>query len=204
MKKVIISLCTIAVLACSISSCKKKSNGSNTNNNNNTGDGTVTIEVPITKNKTITDSIPVIPIPVPYPGIPGLMQDTFATKVDEMLTTYAPAGVTKDKVIKIWPSSFQAVIDDASGQTFDFIDDSVFVYLDKYNGTSPRLVAYAKGIPKGAKTINFTVITDDVKDLFYNEFLQFNLSFGIPANSTLKKNSMFITNLKFNIKAYTP
>lgn len=203
MKKLIFGLFTIAFIACSVSSCKKKSSGSSNNNNTNTGDGTITVEVPITKTKTMTDSIAPIPVAIPFPGIAGLMQDTFATKVDEMLTTYAP-GVTKDKIIKIWPSSFQAVIDDNSGQNFDFIDDSVYVYLDKYNGTSPRLVAYARGIQKGAKTINFTVIEDDVKDLFYNDYLQINMRFGIPANSSLKKNSNFTTNLVFKIKSYQP
>lgn len=182
-------------------SCKKKSTATTTNNNNNTE--TIEVEVPITKTKTMPDSISNGPIAIPYPGL-GLLKDTFATKVDEMLATYGPAGLTKDKIIKIEPMMFEAVIDNTTSQNFDFIDDSVYVYIDKYQGTNPIKVAYAKGIAKGSKQISFTVINTDLKDLFYNDYLEFNLQFGTPAYSVLKANSVFITSLKFKITAYKP
>lgn len=199
MKKTILLFALGILCVAYISSCKKK--GTSTNNTTNTAE-TIEVEVPITKTKTLTDSLPTIPAPIPYPGL-GLMKDTFATKVDEMLATFAP-GVTKDKIISIVPTYFKADIDDSTGQTFDFIDDSVNVYLSKYLDPNEILVATAHGIAKGSKSITFNCVNTDVKDLFYNDYLQFTLKFGSPANSSMKKNSVFITSLKFKIKAYKP
>lgn len=200
MKKTIYCLALGIMTLTYLSSCKKKS--TSTNNNNNTTTETIEVEVPITKTKTLTDSLPNIPAPIPYPGL-GLMKDTFATKVDEMLATFAP-GVTKDKIISITPTYFKADIDDSTGQSFDFIDDSVNVYLSKYLDPTEVKVASAHGIQKGSKSITFNCESTDVKDLFYNDFLQFTLKFGSPANSSMKKNSVFITSIKFKIKAYKP
>lgn len=204
MKRLSLLLLLVTLTCLGFNSCKKKSTGGgdNNNNNNNNNTETIDVDVPITKTETITDSVPTLPVPIFYPGIPGLMSDTFATNVDQMLLTYAPPGITKDKIVKIVPKSFSVYIDNTTDQNFDFIDDSVHIFIDKYGGTSPVMVAKANGIAKGTKSLEFNVIPTDIKDLFYNDFLEFSLRFGIPANSTLKKNSVFVTNIKFTITAY--
>jgi hypothetical protein len=97
-----------------------------------------------------------------------------------------------------------ATIDNANAQTLDFIDDSVKVYVDAYNGTNPRLVATKYGILPGAKSIDFTIIDSDIKDYFNSEYMQFTLKFNSKINQGMLANTTFITNIKFKITAKKP
>jgi len=196
MKKAIILSLLFVVSMTIFNSCKKKSTASSSNTNPNAD--LLDIEVPYTKLKTITGAIPALTISVEVP-----LTDTFATKVDEYLATYG-AGITKDKIVKIAPLSMNATIDNATAQTLDFIDDSVKVYVDAYNGTNPRLVAVKYGILPGAKSIDFTIIDSDIKDYFNNQYMQFTLKFYSKINQGMLANTTFITNIKFKITAKKP
>jgi hypothetical protein len=196
MKKAIILSLLFVVSITIFNSCKKKSTASSSNTNPNAD--LIDIDVPYTKAKTITDAIPALTFSIEFPLI-----DTFATKVDEYLATYG-AGITKDKIVKIAPLSMNATIDNANAQTLDFIDDSVKVYVDAYNGTNPRLVATKYGILPGAKSIDFTIIDSDIKDYFNSEYMQFTLKFNSKINQGMLANTTFITNIKFKITAKKP
>lgn len=186
--KRILSVCLIAAALMNVTSCKKKSNGGNGGNGGNSND--ITVEVPYTKSKTL-DSIPPLPI-----SIPVNITDTFATKSDEYLTLY---GFKKENVKRITPVSMNVIIDNATAQTLDFIDDSVKIYVDAYNGTSPTLVAYKYGIPAGAKTIDFTIVDTDIKDYFNAAYMQVTLQFNTKAGQGMLANTNFISNFKFKI-----
>jgi hypothetical protein len=196
MKKVIILSLLFVVSMTIFNSCKKKSTASSSNTNPNAD--LLDIEVPYTKAKTLPDSIAAMQWSLPIE-----LNDTFATKVDEYLATYG-AGITKDKIVKIAPLSMNATIDNANAQTLDFIDDSVKVYVDAYNGTNPRLVAVKYGILPGAKSIDFTVIDSDIKDYFNSEYMEFTLKFNSKINQGMLANTTFITNIKFKITAKKP
>ena len=196
MKKAIILSLLFVVSMTIFNSCKKKSTASSSNTNPNAD--LLDIEVPYTKLKTITGAIPALSSSVELK-----LTDTFATKVDEYLATYG-AGITKDKIVKIAPLSMNATIDNANAQTLDFIDDSVKVYVDAYNGTNPRLVAVKYGILPGAKSIDFTIIDSDIKDYFNSEYMEFTLKFNSKINQGMLANTTFITNIKFKITAKKP
>jgi hypothetical protein len=167
--------------------CKKKSSGGTT------GGGTgndITVEIPYTKTKTL-DTIPPLPFSVPFN-----ITDTFATKSDEYLSLY---GFTKEKVKRISPVSMNVIIDNANTQTLDFIDDSVKIYVDAYNGTNPTLVAYKYGILPGAKSIDFTIVDTDIKDYFNQQYMQVTLQFNTKPLQAMQKNTNFISNFKFKI-----
>jgi hypothetical protein len=196
MKKAIILSLLFVVSMTIFNSCKKKSTASSSNTNPNAD--LLDIEVPYTKLKTITGAIPALTSSVEFP-----LTDTFATKVDEYLATYG-AGITKDKIVKIAPLSMNVTIDNATAQTLDFVDDSVKVYVDAYNGTNPRLVAVKYGILPGAKSIDFTIIDSDIKDYFNNQYMQFTLKFNSKINQGMLANTTFISNIKFKITAKKP
>ncbi len=195
MKKVILLTLLFVVSITILNSCKKKSTASTTTTNPNSN--LLDIDVPYTKSKTITDAIPAFAV-----SLPVELKDTFATKVDETLSSYP--GITKSSITKITPLLMNATIDNANSQTLDFVDDSVKVYVDAYNGTNPRLVATKYGILPGAKSIDFTVIDTDIKDYFNNEYMQFSLKFFTKPNQGMQANTTFITNIKFKITAQKP
>lgn len=188
------------LLLSTISACKKKSTGSVTNTTT-TNTEYIEVTIPYTKSKTLTDSIPGFPFSTAMPA----MKDTFATKVDEMLATYAPT-IKKEDIVSIKPGMMKVVIDNSTNQTLDFVNDSVNVFVDAYNANpaNPRLVAFKKGIPLGAKEINFSVVDTDVKDYFYNEFMEFSLNFNNRPNEGMAANTTFIVSLEFKIKAKKP
>ncbi len=196
MKKIILFSFASFALALTFSSCKHKSTSTVTNN---TEKGTTLVPIEYTKIKTLTDSIPSFTISLPVP-----LTDTFATKVDEMLATYAP-GVTKTDIIYIQPRTMRVTIDNTTAQTLDFVDDSVKVYVGAYGGTDSVLVATKYGILPGAKVIDFNVDqTKDIKDLFYNPYMKFTLKFNTKPYQGMLANTTFVTAIKFEIKAYTP
>ena len=185
MKK-LLSVCLMAATLMNVTSCKKKSNGGNGGGNSSD----ITVEVPYTKSKTLPE-IPAFPVSLPID-----ITDTFATKSDEYLTAY---GFKKENVKRISPVSMNVMIDNATAQTLDFIDDSVKIYVDAYNGTNPTLVAYKYGIPAGAKSITFDIIDTDIKDYFNQAYMQVSLKFNTKANQGMLANTNFISNFKFKI-----
>jgi|LakMenEpi03Aug12_release.lakeMendotaPanAssembly.Ray.scaffolds.fasta_scaffold01835_32 hypothetical protein len=196
MKKILQFSFIACIFILAASACKKKSTANTNTNTTNTQ--YIDVEIPYTKSKTITDAIPSLAFSMPID-----LKDTFATKVDEYLTTYAP-GVKKEDIVKITPMMMNTSIDNTNTQNLDFVDDSVKVYVDAYNGTNPRLVAYKYGILPGATSIDFTVVDTDVKDYFNNQFMQFSLKFNTKANQGMLANTTFITNIKFKITAKKP
>jgi len=176
----------MAATLMNVTSCKKKSTGGG-------GGGTtsdISVEVPYTKSKTLPE-IPAFPISLPVD-----ITDTFATKSDEYLSLY---GFKKENVKRISPLSMNVIIDNASTQTLDFIDDSVKIYVDAYNGSNPTLVAYKYNIPAGSKSITFDIIDTDIKDYFNQAYMQVTLKFNTKPNQGMLANTNFISNFKFKI-----
>ena len=84
------------------------------------------------------------------------------------------------------------------------VDDSINVFIDKFGGTSPVLVATKKGIQPGTTSIIFDMVGPDIKELFYNDYLEISIKFGAKAGHEMKKNTTFITSLQFKVIAYKP
>lgn len=183
-----LSIVLMLVLVVNLSSCHKKSSGTGNNGNGTSND--ITTEVPYTKTKTL-DTLPPLPV-----SLPIILTDTFATKSDEYLTTY---GFTKDRVKKIWATYMNVYIDNSNTQTFDFVDDSVKIYVKAYNGTDSTLVAYKYGILPGAKTMDFTMIDTDLKNYFNSQYMQVTMTFNTKPNQAMKANTNFVSNFKFKI-----
>jgi hypothetical protein len=62
-------------------------------------------------------------------------------------------------------------------------------------------VAYKKGIPANAKSIDFDIIQTDIKDLFYSPYMQVTLKFNTKANEKVLAGSNFISNFSFKVVA---
>jgi hypothetical protein len=176
-------------------SCKKKSTGGGGGGGGGSTKDDIVVEIPYTKTKVL-DSIPPLPLSLPVD-----ITDTFATRSDEYLGLY---GFTKDKVKRVSPMSMNVAIDNLNTQTLDFVDDSVKIFVDAYNGTNPTLVAYAKGIPLGAKSINFTIVDTDIKDYFNSDYMQVSLKFNTRPGQGMQQGTNFISNFKFKIVAAAP
>lgn len=171
-----------------LSACGKKS----------TDRKTVTIPITFSKTKVLTTAIPAMPWSIEIP-----ITDTFATKVDEYLSLYAP-GVSRADIVSIKPKSFSVYIDNSTAQNFDFVDDSIKVFVDKYGGSDSILVSKKYGVPLSTKSITFDVVEKDIKDLFYSDYMKFILLFNSRPNQGMMANSSFVTNVGFEIVAYEP
>ncbi|HAD34166.1 MAG TPA: hypothetical protein DCF44_06670 [Chitinophagaceae bacterium] len=180
------------VLVIGAFSCKKKS----TTTPPSTNSENIVVDIPYTKSKTLTDAIPALPLSVPVN-----ITDTFATLVDQYITPY---GFTKNDIISVTPVMMNVVIDNNTSQTLNFADDSVKVFVDAYGGSNPLLVAYKKGIPLNAKSVDMDIENKDFKDYFNNEYMQVTLNFNTRLNEAMAANTTFITNFKFRITAKKP
>jgi hypothetical protein len=178
----------------SISSCKKKGTDNGGGGNGSAND--IDVTVPYTKSAVL----PAIDSPFNLVSLPIEKADTFATKVDEMLNLYA-GGISKSKIKTLTAKTMNVIVDGGTGQTFDFVDDSVKVYVDSFGGTNPILVAYKYGIPKGATSIDFNVVNTDIKNLFYAPFMQVTMKFNTVPHEKVLAGSNFVTNFSFRIIA---
>lgn len=182
MKRMLLLLLGAAMMIGSLDSCKKKRKPN------------LTIPFPYTKSKTL----PAIDTPFNVISLPIEMTDTFATKVDEFLSIYGQ-GTTRSQIVSLTPDYMEVLVDAGTSQTFNFVDDSVKVFVDAYNGTNPILVAYKKGIPANSTKIAFDIIRTDIKELFNNPYMQVTLKFNTKPNEKILAGSMFTTNFGFAI-----
>ncbi|HOZ52788.1 MAG TPA: hypothetical protein PLU17_13070 [Chitinophagaceae bacterium] len=186
MKRIISVLLVSTAFVISFSCCKKKT----------TSKSDIVVDIPYSKAKVL----PAIDSPFNIISLPIEITDSFATKVDEYLNTYA-GGISKSKIKSLKPLSMNVQVDPGTAQTLNFVDDSVKIYVDKYGGTTPILVAYKKGIPNNAKSIDFDIISTDIKDLFYEPYMQVTLKFNTKAGEKVLAGANFISNFAFRIVA---
>jgi hypothetical protein len=213
MKKIIFLAMTGLVLAASISSCKKNGSDNSNNNNNNGGGSGSTIEVPISRSDTtsLTMAIPASPISLNFMdpgGLPGGPQliDTFATKVDEYITPY---GFAKKDITKVNVTSMNIVIENSPSQYFNFVKNmdpavSIKVFVDSFNGTSPKLVASKVNIPANVKELTLDVDPSDIKDYFNADYMKILIGFYTQENEGMDGNTKFRVNYGFKVTAKMP
>lgn len=202
MNKILSLLSICLLIAFSISSCKKKSTTNNNNNSNN--------DIVVDIDRTDTTSLPYAINPLPLsldltsPPFGPIQMDTFATKVDEYITPY---GFTKNDIIKVNLTKLNMVIENAPGQTFNFVKDtliSIKVYVDSFTGTAPKLVASKAHITPNSNSIVFDVETDDIKDYFRADYMKISVAFRTQENEGLDAASKFRVNYTFRVTAKKP
>ena len=194
----LLSLATIClILALSISSCKKKTDGNGNGTNN---------DIVVDIDRSDTTSIPgIAPLQfsLDFSSSPQQL-DTFATKVDEYITPY---GFTKNDIIKVNLKSLNMIIENAPGQTFNFIKDtlvSLKVYVDSFGGTSPKMVAYKDNISRGLTSLNLDVSAEDIKDYFRADYMKILVAFRTQENEGLIDGAKFRVNYTFTVTAKKP
>lgn len=178
-----IALSTLLVGAIFSTACKKKPT---------TTPVETYVDIPYYKDRN-TDSITPLPLSL---WIKDVLKDTFATNLDYYLSPY---GVAKSDITRVEVLSLNAQIDNVNPQTFDIIEDSIQIMVDKYQGTSPTKAAYKYGIPLNLKYLEFDVNKANLKDYFMNEFMQVDIQFKTRPNEALRHNTHFITNMKFRV-----
>lgn len=186
MKTSISILSLLIILAVSLGGCKKKKTTNTTKND---------LTVPIIQEgvKGI-DSITPLPISLPIEW-----KDTLDSQVD---ATLSANGVSKSQIKSAFAKSM--TIDMlGSAQSFNFIDDSVKIYVDKVGGTAPILIASKHGIPANATTLTFDVISSDIKDFFTADLREMTLKFNTKANQGILSNTQVHYKMEFNV-TYTP
>ncbi|MCC7029690.1 MAG: hypothetical protein IT257_05235 [Chitinophagaceae bacterium] len=200
----ILSLLTIClILAISFSSCKKKT----TTNTNGGNACTGCVEVPIDRSDTTS-----LPFGIPggasldftVPPFGPVLLDTFATKVDEFI---GPYGFTKADMLKVNVTKLSMVIENAPGQTFNFIKDapiSLRIYVDSFNGTTPKMIASRDNIPQGVTTMDLVVSTDDIKDYFRADYMEISAAFKTADGESLASGTKFRVNYSFKVTAKKP
>ncbi len=188
----IVTIFSISIFSC----CKKKTT---TNNNNNTVN-----DIVVEKNyfglntMDATDSMFFAALGgVTIPASSPILLDTFATKVD---VTLAPYGVTKDKIKSVTATSLSLEITNNPGQLLDFMD-TVRIYIDSFNGNTPKLLAYKNAVPLGLRTLALDVITDDFKNYFKADFCKILLGGHVRSGYPIKSGTEFKYNCGFRITA---
>jgi hypothetical protein len=177
MHKYIILVLTISVV--SIISCKKKSSD------------TSKVETSLIINQEGIKEIPSTPaFSISWPV------DLKDTLEDQLDATLVANGVTKNQISKVYAKSMEVDIV-GLGQTFDFIDDSVKIYVNKIGSSSPILVASKKGIQLGATSISLDVIKDDVKDIFLSDSRELILRFNSRPNQGIGQGTKFHYKMQF-------
>ncbi len=193
MNRILSLLCICLVIAISISSCKKK-----------TPDSSV-ITVPIDRSDTTTvpTAITALPFSLDFSTTP-MQIDTFATKVDEFI---GPYGFTKNDIISVKLTKLNMVIENAPGQTFNFVKDTLValkVYVDSFGGNAPKLVAQRDDMPQNANSVEFTVDPGDIKDYFRADYMKILVAFRTQENEGLAGNAKFRVNYSFSVTANKP
>ena len=214
MKKIILLALTGVVLTASISSCKKNGSGNSGNGGNGGGSGSgSTIEVPISRSDTtsLPMAIDALPISLDFmtpTGLPGgpMQIDTFATKVDQYITPY---GFAKKDIQKVNVTKLNIVLENAPSQYFNFVKNmnpaiSIKVFVDSFNGTSPKLVASKVDIPANVKELALDVDPSDIKDYFNAEYMKILIGFYTQENESLSGNTKFRVNYEFKVTAIMP
>ena len=196
----LVTLCLI--FAISFSSCKKKT--PTTTGNLCSG----CVEVPIDRSDTtsLAFGIPAGTPSVDFttPPFGPILLDTFATKVDEFISPY---GFTKDDMQKVNVTKLNMVIENAPGQTFNFIKDvpiSLRIYVDSFNGTAPKLIASRDNIPQGVSSLELVVTNDDIKDYFRADYMKISAAFKTADNEPLAAGTKFRVNYSFKVTAKKP
>ncbi len=201
-----VKLVGLALLIISIgfSSCGKKGSGNNGGGGNGGGSGS-TIEVPISRSDTTSLPISLPPLAVSFDFATTPVQiDTFATKVDEYITPY---GFKKSDITKVEVTALNIVLENAPGQTFDFIKDtltSIRVYVDSFNGTTPLQVAFKQSITPGTSSLTLTVDPVDIKDYFRADYMKLLVGFRTQENQGLAAATKFRVNYGFKVTAIMP
>lgn len=198
----IISLATIClIIAISFSCCKKKTTGGS----GGSGGTNNSIDVPIDRSDTTTLPAAISPLPFSLDFSTSPMQiDTFATKVDEYISPY---GFTKDDILKVNLTKLNMVIENAPGQTFNFIKDTLIslkIYVDSFGGNTPKLVAQKVNIPVNSTSLEFDVLQEDIKDYFRAEYMKIMVAFRTQENEGLAGNAKFRVNYSFVVTAKKP
>lgn len=184
MKKVI-ALSFLAILLITVSSCKKK---------NNTTKPPITDVVPFEYFEwaqipaaaiTLFDLVPAGTYLEAYSG-------SFKTNTNQEL---AAKGYTMDQIQKIVVTSLTAEITNNPGQTWDFLD-TIKVFVDSVNGSTPKLFAYKYNFGLGLRTLNLDVTGEDVKDVFRADSVKMTFggtkragTYPIQANTEIKISS---------------
>lgn len=181
-------------------SCKKSSD--NGGNGNNTKD---LIVVPIDRSDTTSLPNPVVALPVSWDFTSQLVTlDTFATKVDEYITPY---GFAKKDIQKVNLTKLNMVIENAPGQTFNFIKDSVVsikIYVDSFGGTNPKMVAFKDNVARGLTSMELNVVSDDIKDYFRADYMKIMVGFRTQENEGMLAGTKFRVNYTFTVSANKP
>ncbi len=195
-------LSVITVFAFTTSSCKKKKDNGNGNDNKDI------ITVPIDRSDTTS-----LPFPLPanpnsldftQPPFGPLQLDTFATKVDEYITPY---GFQKKDIISVKVKKLNMVIENAPGQTFNFVKDqpvSIKVFVDSFTGTSPKMVASLDNVPRGQTSLELDAVQDDIKDYFKADYMKIMVAFRSQEDEGCAAGAKFRVNYTFEIKANKP
>lgn len=88
---------------------------------------------------------------------------SFPSNVDAEL---AKEGTTRDKVISIKGKSLEVEILNPATQNLDFMD-SIWVYVQKYNSSDPRILFGTKfNYALGLKSLSLDMTETDVKEVF--------------------------------------
>ncbi|MBK7586866.1 MAG: hypothetical protein IPI22_00245 [Bacteroidetes bacterium] len=190
------ALCLI--IAISFTCCKKKSTTTNNGNGND-----IVVNIDRSDTTTLPSAIPPLPGSLDFSATP-MQIDTFATKVDEYISPY---GFTKNDIIKVNLVKLNMIIENAPGQTFNFVKDSLIslkVYVDSFGGTAPKLVAQKVSIPAGSTSVEFDVMPDDIKDYFRADYMKILVAFRTQEYEGLAANAKFRVNYTFRVTAKQP
>ncbi|MBK8144980.1 MAG: hypothetical protein IPK62_08260 [Bacteroidetes bacterium] len=194
----LISFSTLCLLiAISFSCCKKKTTTNNTSNND------IVVDIDRSDTTSLPASIPPLAVSLDFSATP-MQIDTFATKVDEYI---APYGFGKDDIIKVNLIKLNMVLENAPGQTFNFVKDSLIslkVFVDSFGGSAPKLVAQKVNIPQGVSSMEFDVMADDIKDYFRADYMKILVAFRTQENEGLAANAKFRVNYTFRVTAKKP
>ncbi len=196
------ALTIITCLSLTTIGCKKKTKtGSG-------GDSSDLIVVPIDRSDTtsLSFAIPPSPSSIDFTQSPlgPLQLDTFATKVDEYITPY---GFHKKDIVKVLVKKLNMVIENAPGQTFDFVKDqpvSIKVFVDSFNGTNPKMVGYLDNVPRGMTSLELNAVQDDIKDYFRADYMKILVAFRTQENEGCVAGAKFRVNYTFEVSANKP
>ncbi len=194
----LISLSTLClVIALSFSCCKKKTTGGGS-----TGQ-TFSPTIDRSDTTTLPTAIPALPVSVDLSS-PPMTIDTFATKVDEYI---APYGFTKNDITKVTVTKLNMVIENAPGQTFNFVKDTLIslrIYVDSFAGTAPKLIAEKVDMTANATSVEFDLSLADIKDYFRSDYMKIMVAFRTQENEGLLANAKFRVNYSFKVEAKIP
>lgn len=194
----LISLSTLClVIALTFTCCKKKGS---------TSSSTDFVDIDRSDTTSLPYPIPAVPTAIDFsaPPLGPVQLDTFATKVDQYISPY---GFTKNDIVKVNLTKLQMVIENAPGQTFDFVKDtliSIRIFVDSFGGTAPKMVAHKDHITPGINTLVLDVETNDIKDYFRADYMKISAGFWSQENQALDGASKFRVNYTFRVTFNKP